>query len=291
MVVSRPIVAAVVLVLVAPDGPDASPQGSQNPPPAVEGGRVAIGSADVSRYEVMYGADEFRTLEEDAANWPSRTAIRTVGRLERILGRREGASSSFGTQGQGRLLWDNRLARYRICGERWVCVALVPVEELAGIFDGPAQAWLDRDIEVTGAIDEIRTQGNSVTAFQVWSVYEVPDRPARSSGSKGSTLEPLVRYPEGAQGRMVTVQGRFRGANLFEDLEPESRRRASDWVLQDGPFSIWVTGKAPKGKDFSLDPTSRADCIYRLSVTGVVETENDYVYLRATAVQLLGRAR
>ena len=122
-------------------------------------------------------------------------------------------------------------------------------------------------------------------------MFEVPDPFARRAGSKGSSLEPLVRYPKGAEGREVTVQGIFRGDNLFEDLEPESRRRASDWVLQDGPFSIWVTGKAPKGNYFSLDPRSRSDCIYRLRVTGTVETEGDYVYLRATVVQLLGRAR
>jgi hypothetical protein len=242
----------------------------------------------------MYGPEEFRTLDEAAANWPVRTAIRTVGRLERILGRREGGAPAPGasvTQGQGRLLWDNQLARYAICGERRVCIALVPVEEMAGVFDGPAQVWLNRNIDVTGAIDEMRMQGNSSTAFQVWSVFEVPDRPARNSGSKGSSLEPLVRYPGGAEGREVTVEGRFRGANLFEDLEPKSRRRASDWVLQDGPFSIWVTGKAPKGKGFSLDPTSRSDCIYKLSVTGIVETRNEYIYLRATAVELLGRAK
>jgi hypothetical protein len=62
-------------------------------------------------------------------------------------------------------------------------------------------------------------------------------------------------------------------------------------VLQDGPFSIWVTGKAPKGQNFSLDPRSRSDCIYRLSVTGVIETDNNDVYLRAKAVELLGRAK
>jgi hypothetical protein len=221
-----------------------------------------------------------------------RTAIRTVGRLEPKPASGLGGAGSLGGPGQGRVaLWDHPLARYRICGDPRPCIALVEVKQIEGVFDGPAREWVQRQIEVIGAVDELRSQGDRSVAFQVWSVFEVPDRRARGAGSKGSSLEPLVRYPKGAEGREVTVQGVFRGANLFEDLEPESRRRPNDWVLQDGPFSIWVTGKAPKGKGFSLDPLSRSDCIYRLSVTGVIETENDYVYLRAKAVQLLGRAK
>jgi hypothetical protein len=90
---------------------------------------------------------------------------------------------------------------------------------------------------------------------------------------------------------VVTVKGVFRGANLFEDLPAESRRDESDWVLQDGPFSIWVTGKAPKGKGFSLDLQSRSDCRYRLEATGKVSTANGFIYLRASSLQLLGRAK
>jgi hypothetical protein len=285
MPVSRMTAAAVMLMLWASYGPDAAPQAPTRPP--ADGDRVADGSADLSRYEVMYGPGEFRTLDEDAASWPMRTAIRAIGRLEpRVV-----AGSSGNQKGESRDLWDNPLARYRICGKPRPCIALVPVEEMADVFDGPAREWLHREIEVIGAIDEMRMRGDRSTAFQVWSVFEVPDPFAGRAGSKGSSLEPLVRYPKGAEGSEVTVQGIFRGANLFEDLEPESRRRASDWVLQDGPFSIWVTGKAPKGNCFSLDPWSRADCIYKLRVTGTVETKNDYVYLRATAVQLLGRAK
>ena len=292
------IAAAVQLMLMAANGPDASPQASPTPPPAGAEDRIAIGSADVSKYEVMYGPGEFRTLDEDAVNWPLRTAIRTIGRLERIPERRQSGAALPPTpgiqgqaRGQGRVLWDNPLARYQICGDERACVALVPVQEMADVLDGPAQVWLHQNIEVIGAVDEMRMLGDRSIAFQVWSVFEVPDPLARRAGSKGSSLEPLVRYPKGAEGREVTVQGIFRGANLFEDLEPESRRHASDWVLQDGPFSIWVTGKAPKGHDFALDPWARSDCIYRLRVTGTVETEDDYVYLRATAVQLLGRAK
>ena len=296
---TRTLALAVAVALMrsgAPGAPGAAPQARPTPPPAAAGDRVAIGSADVSRYEVMYGSPEFRTLDEDAANWPFRTAIRTVGTLETIPGRgQSGAASppSPGLQGQGRVgLWDNPLARYRICGERTACVAMVPVEEMAGVFDGPAHDWIHRKIEVIGAIDEMRMQGNRSIAFQVWSVFEAPEMPSRKKdGSKGSSLEPLVRYPKSAEGTVVTVTGVFRGANLFEDLPPESRRDDSDWVLQDGPFSIWVTGRAPNGKGFSLDPRSRSDCRYRLEATGKVAIANGFIYLRASGLQLLGRAK
>ena len=100
-----------------------------------------------------------------------------------------------------------------------------------------------------------------------------------------------MRYPKGGEGRIVTASGVFRGSNLFDDLPAESRRHASDWVLKDGPFSIWVTGKAPKGNGFSLDPRSRSDCHWRLEVGGKVETAGGYVYLRAKSVTLVRRER
>ena len=70
MPVSRMIGAAVPFVLMASNGPDASPQARPTPPPAGAEDRIAIVSADVSRYEAMYGPGEFRTLDEEAANWP-----------------------------------------------------------------------------------------------------------------------------------------------------------------------------------------------------------------------------
>ena len=89
----------------------------------------------------------------------------------------------------------------------------------------------------------------------------------------------------------MAASGTFRGANLFEDLPPESRRDPADWVLKDGPFSIWVTGKAPKGRGWSLDPRQRSECRWRLEVKGRVEIAGGYVYLRATSVALVGRAK
>jgi hypothetical protein len=288
----RPLAVVAAIALLPSDAPIAESQATQTPPTRT-GDRVAIGSADVSRYEARYGTPEFRTLEADSESWPERQAIRTVGVLEPIPGRGQGGRAPNVAQKRGGGgAYDNPLARYRICGrELRKCVALVPVEEMQDVFDGPASIWMYKPIEVIGAVDEIMVDQQKYRVFLVWSVFEAPDMPRKKDGSKGSSLEPLVRYPKGAEGTEVTVSGVFRGANLFEDLPPESRRDESDWVLQDGPFSIWVTGKAPKGKGFSLDPRSRSDCRYRLEATGKVTTANGFIYLRATSLQLLGRAK
>ncbi len=292
---TRTLALAVAVALMRSDAPVAAPQARPTPPPTLAGDRTAGGSGgSISRYETMYGSPEFRGLDDEQSRpWPMRQAIRTIGRLEAIPGRGRsgGQDSTVPTPGQRRE-WDSQLALHEICAER-MCLAIVPVQELVDVFAGRASDWAHKNIEVIGAIDELRlgaTSGGPVV-FQVWSVFEAPDMPGRKKGSKGSSLEPLVRYPKGVEGTVVTVTGVFRGANLFEDLPPESRRDDSDWVLQDGPFSIWVTGKAPKGKGFSLDPRSRSDCRYRLEATGKVATANGLIYLRASSLQLLGRAK
>jgi hypothetical protein len=279
---------AFALTLCDPGGAAA-----QTPPALESPDRAAIGGRDVSRYRAMYGEPEFRGLDDEQSRpWPLRQAIRTIGRLEPILergksGQDTGRQTAGQTPGRDRE-WDSEVALYEICGGQ-TCLAIVLVQELQDVFAGRASGWVHESIEVIGAIDELSPMGPVV--FQVWSIFEAPDRVARKPGSKGSSLERLVRYPKGAEGSVVTVRGTFRGANIFEDLATESRRRASDWVLLDGPFSIWVTGRAPKGKGFSLDPQSRSDTVHRLEVTGTVETEDGYIYLRAKAVQLLGRAK
>jgi hypothetical protein len=247
--------------------------------------------ANISRYEALYGPPQFRALDDESARpWPVRTAIRTIGRLEGIPGRGKSGEASPGRSGGGE--WDNPYAVYRLCGQRR-CLALVPVEEMRGVFDGPASAWVGQGVEVIGAIDELKVPGADPRSvpqgFLVWSVFESPNAIARGDKGKVSSLETLVRYPKGAEGRVVTASGTFRGANLFEDLPSQSRRNRDDWVLQDGPFSVWVTSKAPKGKGWALDPQSRADCSWRLVVTGTVETAGGLIYLRAKSVTLAAR--
>jgi hypothetical protein len=69
------------------------------------------------------------------------------------------------------------------------------------------------------------------------------------------------------------------------------RRRPSDWVLRDGTFSVWVSGRAPRGQGWALDPASRGDTGGRLEVTARVETRQDAVVLVADKIRLLAPFR
>jgi hypothetical protein len=276
----------LVCLVVAPARPQHPPAQS----PAAPGQRATAGG-DISRYEAMYGSPEFRSLDAEFDPWPSRQAIRTVGRVSPIPGRGQRRTVPSGIAGPMAPRWDNAFARYQICGER-VCVAVVPVWEVREAFESLASSSSGESLEVVGAVDELKLEGQQPPypiAFQVWQASETLQATTRGEGGPGSSLEPIVRYPKGSEGRLVTVRGTFRGANLFEDLPPDSRRSEDDWVLRDGPFSIWVTGKDPKGKGFSLDARSKSDCRFRLEVQGEIRTENDYIYLRAKKIQLLGR--
>ena len=121
-----------------------------------------------------------------------------------------------------------------------------------------------------------------------WSLESGPGF-KRQAARAGSILEALILSPERFEGQIVTVQGQFRGRNLFEDLPPESHRAASVWVLRDGPFSIWVTGRAPRGKGWSLDPASRTDTAWRVEVDARVVRRDGLVFLEARQVRLVQR--
>jgi len=70
-----------------------------------------------------------------------------------------------------------------------------------------------------------------------------------------------------------------------------SARGDDDWVLEEEGCFVWVTGQPPRGDGFSLRLDDRGAADYRLEVEGVVELEDGLVYLRASAVRLLGRHR
>jgi hypothetical protein len=255
-----------------------------------QGERYAIG-ADVSRYEALYGSPEFRGIDDEHARpWPRVHNIRTVAVLAAIPGR---GGDQAGPAYTGRTIeYSNKYTSSMLCGERY-CIGVAPVEEMVEVFLEQGRSWLHRKVEVIGALDQVSDPRDSSCpcyAFRVWSVQLFAEREDRRSRQE-TTLETLVRGPEAAAGRSITVRGRFRGANLFEDLPPETRRDPADWVLKDGPFSIWVTGRAPKGDGFSLDPRSRSDCDWKLEVTGKVETASRYLYLRAKRVALLHREK
>jgi hypothetical protein len=126
----------------------------------------------------------------------------------------------------------------------------------------------------------------SLTAIGIFDISPL----ARRGGDAALTRD-IVADPAHYAGKKVTVVGQFRGRNLFDDLPAHSQREASDWVLKDGDSAMWVTGKKPQGKGWSLDPAYKGDASKWLEVIGKAEVVKGIVYLRASQVALTSRPK
>lgn len=126
----------------------------------------------------------------------------------------------------------------------------------------------------------------SITATGIVDIenYRAGERRRATS----TVADALARPPESA-GKSVRIVGRFRGANLYGDLPADTRRDPGDWILQDGEHFVWVTGRAPKGKGFDLDPSNKGDTSRWLEVEGKLEAMGNVAYLKASKVQLVAR--
>lgn len=257
----------IVLLVVAPAaGPStvAAPEPSQL-------------SDGMNRYERRFGEPRDYSLDENRDTWPEEQSIRVVGILS--PGFRSTARTYHIASKDGR--YD---------------LQLTPVQEIASRAARDAPEWLGREVEVVGAFPrrsaaDIADGVPARSTFLIWSMAVLPEGKKDGLGAPRATLEALVWDLEAAAGRQVTVTGTYRGGNLLEDLPEDSRRDPEDWVLNDGPFSIWVTGRKPEGKGFSLDLRSQADLRWELAVQGEVEIHDGFIYLRAERVHLVGPAK
>jgi hypothetical protein len=174
---------------------------------------------------------------------------------------------------------------------------LIPVPEIADRMASNAPSWLGREVEVVGFFERRSATdiGRGLSARQTFFVYSMLALEEKEDDdgfdAPRSSIEDLVIESDAAAGRMVSVTGIFGGSNLLDDLPDDSRRNAGDWVLNHGPFSIWVTGMKPEGDGFSLDPRSRSDLRWELAVQGEVQIHDGFVYLRAERLRLVGPAR
>lgn len=106
------------------------------------------------------------------------------------------------------------------------------------------------------------------------TVLAMADRGYRGTSKAapaGALTREIIANPTGYLGKTVRILGQFRGNNLFGDLPAGSRRENGDWVLKDGDLALWVTGKAPRGKGWALDPGYKGDTVRWLEVAGKAE--------------------
>jgi hypothetical protein len=197
--------------------------------------------------------------------------------------------------------------RYWLLADGSDRVLLLAAEGFAGSdFDRMIGAW----VEVRGLCREIRPKeyanGVDLDLVKYPDLPPLPapspDRPRASitvftltddggssregPGAQTAIIRTVLNDPPAFAGVSVRVVGLFRGRNLFGDLPADSQRSPSDWVLKEDETALWVTGKAPKGKGWSLDPGYKGDTVRWLVVEGKIEVVNGVAYMRASKVAL-----
>lgn len=100
-------------------------------------------------------------------------------------------------------------------------------------------------------------------------------------------LRDLLKNPEPYEGKRIVVVGKFRGNNLYGDLNIRDKRTPRDFVIKVAEAAIWVTGRRPRGGDFRLDPKKRRDTGKWLKVIGQPWEFEETLYLRAEKIELV----
>ena len=84
----------------------------------------------------------------------------------------------------------------------------------------------------------------------------------------------------------MRVRGAYRGPNRHRDLPEATRKGGNDWVLKDGYFAAWVTGKDPRGEGWDLTRAASADADATVEIAGVPATVGGVVRISAREVSL-----
>jgi hypothetical protein len=97
------------------------------------------------------------------------------------------------------------------------------------------------------------------------------------------SLRNIALAPERYLEQRVTIQGQFRGRNLFGDQpqSPPGGDARREFVLRSADASLWITGKQPRGRGFTFDLNSRLDTRRWLEVSGVVKEDRGIVWIVA----------
>jgi hypothetical protein len=100
------------------------------------------------------------------------------------------------------------------------------------------------------------------------------------------TLREVALEPTRYVGQRITINGQFRGRNLYGDLPQAPSIGSWDFVLRSVDAAVWITGQRPRGKGFDLDVGARVDTGHWLEATGVVREGRGLVWLEEVQIAL-----
>lgn len=192
--------------------------------------------ADPPAADVLYQALHGEPEDVDAGHLlsaPGRfvgRAVRTRGRLERP----DAGQHAFElSAGRGRML-----------------LRLEP--QAAAMTVAHADAWTGKAVDVEGFFfRDLEDRPEASYVLRAWLVRPAAaTRTAASRTAAGSSLLTLQDLVYGAgrhDGRLVRVRGAYRGSNVQRDLPEATRKTPRDWVLKDGHFAVWITGREAYG--------------------------------------------
>jgi hypothetical protein len=237
--------------------------------PAAAADVPAVPGAVDALYRALHGepqAVDAAKLLEGPGLYVGR-AVRTRGRLERSgTGQHAFALSA----GRGRLL-----------------LRLEP--QAAAMTAGHAAAWTGNTVEVEGFFyRDIEDSPEASYALRAWLVQPPAAlRPAATGTASVPlvTLQDLVYGAGRHDGHLVRVRGTYRGPNVQRDLPEASRKAPHDWVLKDGYFAAWVTGREAFGSGRAGEAEALQDTGAALEVVGTPTTASGVVRITAREVR------
>ena len=175
-------------------------------------------------------------------------------------------------------------------GRSRVLLRLEP--ETTAVVAARSADWAGQPVVVEGLFyreADVDGSGGSY-ALRAWLVRPVkdPPRPAEPPTAEGTrvSLQDLVYGSGRYDGRLIRVRGSYRGSNRHADLPERTRKGRSDWVIKDGYFAAWVTGREARGANWDLASRSSSASDAVVEIVGVPTTSGGVVRIQAREVEL-----
>lgn len=163
--------------------------------------------------------------------------------------------------------------------------------EAKAVVAARSAAWAGQTVAVEGFFYREAAGGPQASpyALRTWLVSPVTDVPRPAGNRAEVPIVPLQELVYGSgryDGRLVRVRGIYRGSNRDADLPETTRKGRGDWVIKEGYFAAWVTGRDARGESWDLTQRSSGHTDAVLEVVGVPATSGGVVRIQAREVEL-----